>query len=244
MSLNRCEAIVIGVMDYREADRIVTLFSREQGKLRCIARGAKRSMKRFGGGLELFARLDTELRLREGLVPLGSVDIITIYPGIRTDLYKIAHAGYVCELTERLLPEGLRNPRYYRLLTSYLEHLQGHPWEESDRRLFEVNLLNILGYRLPLEECCCCGSPLAGAHGVRFDRAMAAFNCSSCSGPGLPISAATLASLARAMTTGRFGTVNFPSPQLQEAGVMLDTVLAAHLDRPLRSLAFLQGVGE
>jgi DNA repair protein RecO (recombination protein O) len=231
-------------MDYREADRIVTIYTREHGKLKCIARGAKRSMKRFCGGLELFARLETDLRLKEGLISLGSVDMLSIYPAIRTDLHKIAHAGYACELVERFLPEALPNARLFRLLAAYLKQLDDNPWDEADRRFFEVNLLNILGYRLPLEECPSCGAHLVENGGARLASASGTLLCRDCSRSGRSISSETLQLLARGMGTGRFGAIQFPLAQLHEAGLLLDAAIASHLDRPLRSLAFLQGVGE
>ncbi len=141
----RCEAIVLGMMDYREADKIVTLFTLEQGKIKGMARGAKRSVRRFGGALELFARLKLEIGIKEGLAQLHTADIVSVFPRIREDLAKIGHAGYACELTDALLPEGACNPRLFRLLTSYLEYLERFPAASSDRRFFELNLLNVLG---------------------------------------------------------------------------------------------------
>jgi DNA repair protein RecO (recombination protein O) len=90
------EAIVIGLMDFREADRIVSLFTREHGRISGLARGARRSVKRFGGALELFARLSVNFAQSDSLAPIRDVDAVTIYPGIRSTLAGIAHAGYAC----------------------------------------------------------------------------------------------------------------------------------------------------
>jgi DNA repair protein RecO (recombination protein O) len=205
------EAIVLRLTDYGEADRIVSLFTLEQGRLSGIARGARRSRKRFGGALESFAHLKLQVQLTGDLPTLLSADIVSIFPGIRAELSKIGCAAYACELVERLTPEAEANPRLFRLLFCYLERLDQAPPSPSDRRFFAVNLLKILGYQPDLE--------------VRG------------------ISPETAGLLARAMQTGRFGTVIFPDASLREADLLLNPAIDLHLDRPLRSLAFLQECG-
>jgi DNA repair protein RecO (recombination protein O) len=235
----RCEAVVLGMMDYRESDKIVTIFTLEHGKLKGLARGAKRSVRRFGGALELFARLRVELGMKEGLAQLHSADIETIFPGIRADLGKIGHAGYACELTDALMPEGLPNPRLFRLLTAYLEQLDHFPADPSDRRFFELNLLNILGYRPELDHCSACGAELVG-RGWLGNAADAGLLCERCGTRGRPLAAATIALLRRALLTGRFGVLRFSPAELDEAALLLDSAIDSHLQRPLHALSFLR----
>jgi DNA repair protein RecO (recombination protein O) len=243
MESHRCEAIVLGVMDYREADRLVTLFTLEHGKLRGIAPGAKRSVRRFAGACEPFARIQPQIVLREGLSRLQGADTATVFPGIRRELVKIAHAGYACELTEQLLPEGVPNPRLFRLLASYLEHLDAVPFDSSDRRFFEMNLLNILGYRPALGQCASCGTELTGEVQLRFSAAAGGLLCRGCGRAGITVAPQTVTLLTRTLRTGRFGAVPFPPASLREAGALLDEAIAGHLVRPLKSLLFLQEMG-
>jgi DNA repair protein RecO (recombination protein O) len=205
------EAIVLRLTDYGEADRIVSLFTLEQGRISGIARGAKRSRKRFGGALESFAHLRLQLHLGAGLPTLVSADILSIFPGVRAELAKIGCAAYACELVERLTPEAEPNPRLFRLLFCYLERLDLAPTSPSDRRFFAINLLKILGYQPDLE--------------VRG------------------LSGQTAELLARAMATGRFGSVVFPEAALREADLLLNPAIDLHLDRPLKSLAFMKECG-
>jgi len=205
------EAIVLRLTDYGESDRIVSLFTLERGKLRGIARGAKRSRKRFAGALDPFAHLKLQLGTGSGLTNLLSADILNIFSGIRADLAKIGSAAYACELVERLTPEEEPSPRLFRLLYCYLERLDAAPISPSDRRFFAVNLLKILGYQPELE--------------VRG------------------VSQETASLLARAMQTGRFGAVVFPDHLLREADLLLNPAIDLHLDRELKSLAFLKECG-
>ncbi|SNB46714.1 DNA repair protein RecO [Geobacter sp. DSM 9736] len=242
MEVVTSEAVVLRLSDYRESDKLVTLFCREHGKIRGIARGAKRSARRFGGTLELFARINVQLVLREGLSSVREADALTVYPQIRDDLPKIGCAGYACELVDALLPEGLPNPRLYRLLIAYLERLEIAEADGTDRRFFEINLLNILGYRPALDNCSGCGTDLV-ASAARLG-GNGAILCGRCSTGGRLLSSETLTLLGRALRTGRFGVVAFSPSSLEEAGRLLDAAIAAHLGRPLRSLAFLRELGE
>jgi len=239
MQATDSEAIVLSAMDYGENDRIVTLMGRECGKVRVIARHGKTSRKRFSGALEVFARLQVRLALKEGLSSLRGVDILTVFPGIRRELAKIAHAGYACEVVDRLLPDALANTRLYRLLLSYLEHLDSSPAISDDLRFFQVNLLNILGYRPSLRNCSQCGAELKGD---AFSSTSGELLCAACGGGGNGMGGETLAILGRALSTGRFGVIRLPGASLVEAGVLLDAAIASHLNRPLRSLAFIGSV--
>ncbi|HWI41784.1 MAG TPA: DNA repair protein RecO [Verrucomicrobiae bacterium] len=236
MHTETVEAVVISLSDYGESDLIVTVFSREQGKFRGIARGARKSRKRFAGALEMFARLSLTVRPKEGLWGVDGADILSIHSGIRGDLHRIACASYAAELTDVFLPDSLTNPRYYRLLCAYLERLHTAPAQAAERRFFEINLLNILGYRPDLEGCGACGAPLAA--GARL--CGAELRCPACGRGGFPVSTPTLSGLSACLRTGRFGMVELQEGALAEAGRLLDALVASHAARHLRSLPFLQ----
>lgn len=238
MHLEKLQAFVLSSADYGERDRIVSLFTLEHGRLKGFARGARNSRKRFGPALEAFARIDLQLHRKDGLSSLRSADIITLYTGIRGELAAIAHGLYACELVECLTPEGQPLPRLYRLLAAYLERLDTGQSGTADRRLFEINLLNILGYRPSLEHCCRCGAPFS-ASPARLQQG-GELVCSFCTAGGRQLSAATLQRLMECLATGRFGCVPFSEDALYEAGMLLDDALAHHAGRTLKSLAFLR----
>lgn len=234
------EAIVVGTMDYRESDRIVHLYTKEHGRISGIARGAKKSVKRFGGAFELFARLSVNFRLAENLAIINSAEPVTIYPGIRKGLDKIAHASYAAELVSALTPERLSNKRVFRLLQTYLEHLDTLPADPSDRHFFEINILNILGYRPHLDSCTGCGASIVveggfwspgGGHGIL---------CGRCSRGGFKLEGSTLSLLVDSMKTGRFGYVRFSSEEIVEVDRFMEAFIASNISRTLKSLAFLR----
>lgn len=237
----KVQAFVLSTRDYGEADRIVSLFTLEHGRIKAFARAARKSRKRFGAALETFARIEALVRVKEGLAGLQQADIACIYPGIRGDLARIAHALYACELLEAMTPEGHPLPRLYRLLAAWLDRLETETAAEADRRFFEINLLNILGYRPSLDACSRCDNPFGEAGALLQDGGEPA--CGRCAPSGRPLSTATLRVLRACLGTGRFGLIAFPAEALAQAGCLLDAAIASHSGRRLNSLDFLRQVG-
>lgn len=239
MQPEQLQAFVLATLDYGDSDRIASLFTLEHGRIRAFARRAKNSRKRFGAALEPFARIEAQVRLKQGLCGLQQAEVRGLYPRIRATLAGIGHALYACELVDAMTPEGQPLPRLFRLLGAYLERLERGGADPGERRFFEINLLNILGYRPSLERCGRCGSPF-GERGALCQEG-GELVCRSCGG-GAPLSTATLALLEACLGTGTFGLVPFPEPALAQAGRLLDEALASHAGRRLKSLDFLHQV--
>ena len=233
---------MLKLSDYREADIIATLFTREYGKLRGIAPNARKSRKRFGSSLDIFARLSLSLRLRDVLSRIEEASVISLFPRIREEMFNIAIAGYACELTDTLLPPGMPNRRYYRLLTALLDYLDTAPASPGDRRFFEINLLNILGYRPELERCPVCRRDFDGTTPLTFHPMAHTLTCRDCAGTGIPITPAAAALLRASLTTGRFGSITFSASALDDAGTILDNLIGAQTGREMKSLRFLREV--
>ncbi|HEY3307826.1 MAG TPA: DNA repair protein RecO [Desulfuromonadaceae bacterium] len=238
MRAEKLQAFVLSHLDYGDSDRIVTLFTLEQGRIKAFARGARKSRKRFGAALEPFARIEAQISAKEGLAGLQQADIHSIYPRIRTDLAKIAHALYACELVDVLTPEGHALPRLYRLFAVYLEHLEAELALENDRRFFEMNVLNILGYRPSLLTCSRCNEPF-GEAGALLQKGGEP-TCSGCAAGGRLLGSDTLKALTACLKTGRFGVVHFTGETLSQAGYLLDEAVAAHAGRHIKSVDFLK----
>ena len=95
-------ALLLRSIDYGESDRVVTLLGRSTGCLGAIARGARKSQRRFGGGLGLCSVGDASLRERGGseLLTLERFDVIASFPSLGSDIARMAHAAYIAELLE------------------------------------------------------------------------------------------------------------------------------------------------
>lgn len=236
----KLQAFVLATLDYGDSDRIVSLFTLEHGRLKAFARRARNSRRRFGAALENFARIEAHVGVKQGLSGLQQAEIHSIYPSIRGDLGRIAHALYACELVDVMTPEGQPLPRLFRLLAAYLERLETSPASEEERRFFEINLLNILGYRPSLESCGRCGTPFGDRGALLLDDGELV--CRACAGHGREMAPLTLGRMLACLRTGTFGLIDFPAEARSQAGVALDRALASHAGRCLRSLEFLRQI--
>lgn len=238
MQLEKLQAFVLSNSLYGDSDKIVSLFTLERGRLKGFARAARNSRKRFGPALETFARIDLYLDLKDGLSTLKSADVVTIFSGIRRDLAAIAHALYLCELVECLTPEEEPLPRLYRLMSVYLQHLDSGHIYEADRRMFEINMLNILGYCPSLKGCSRCGNNYdeRGAFALQGGELV----CRFCTKSGRNLPSKALSSLKLFLGTGQFGVVTVDNDALAAIGALLDELLLTHSTRKFKSLDFLQ----
>src|SRR4030042_1166098 len=122
MPLFTTHAIVIRSANYGESDKIIPFFTKEFGKLKGIAKGARRSRKRFQNALGLFSHLRLIFFDREGmgLVRAESGDILHTFPKIREDLKKIFYGNYYLELVNEMSEERETNGEDFDLLLSFL----------------------------------------------------------------------------------------------------------------------------
>jgi DNA repair protein RecO (recombination protein O) len=180
----KLHGVVLRVVDYGEADRVVTLLTEERGKVSAFARGARASRKRFGGALEPFTLLSMEARERRGsdLLGLDSVSVTRGFGAIRTDLARIACAGYACDLARELVRDSERHPDLFALLLRYLDRLDRAAAEPSALRGYELGALQAVGLMPRLTGCVGCGTPLEGQESVTFDPGQGGVICDHCRG--------------------------------------------------------------
>jgi len=242
MQLFSSDAIVLRHVDYGEADRIVTCFTRDFGLLKGFARGARKSVKRFGPALEPLA----EVQLfwdegRGGLPSLKEAELVDLHGGLRGSLPVLALAGYGCELIEALFGEGEPFPQVFDLLRAFLAHLNAGGDPVAGRFLLELRALHLAGYIPHFLHCAECGGPLPERFG--FDARRGGSLCPGCgSGAGVEVGLLTIGSLARSLLTPveRFEGFRFSDTTLAEGRQVLADALAGHLLRPLKSLVFLE----
>src|SRR5512146_2023174 len=183
-------AIVLRTVDTGEADRVVTLLSRERGKVAAFARGARASRRRFGGSLEPFTLVAAEVRERPGaeLLGLDSVAPLEAFGGIRADLARIACAAYAAELARELVRDHEPHEDLFALLAAYLSALAAAPALPAGLRAFELGALRAAGLLPRLDACAACGGRLPGDdHPLRLDPGRGGVICPACAAsPGAP----------------------------------------------------------
>ncbi|HUI89543.1 MAG TPA: DNA repair protein RecO [Anaerolineales bacterium] len=182
---SRVEAVVLRHSDYGEADRILTLYTRQLGKIRAIVKGARKLTSRKAGHLEPFAHVQLQLSTGRDLFIVSQADTVDAYLPLRDDLLLTGHASYAIELLDRFTYEdNLENPTLFRLLTETLSRLasRSDPWLAI--RYYEIRLLDELGFRPRLFECANCGREIQ-AEDQFFSFSAGGVICPAC-GKGLP----------------------------------------------------------
>jgi len=156
---SKTEAVIIGTMNLGEADKLITFFSLDRGKLRGVAKNARKSFRRFGAGLELFthARLHLYEKEHQDLVRIESADIIGQHFEITGDLGRMAAGSVILELVREIAPEGERNAKAFLLLAHILHLLNGGADPLFLLKIFEIRFLSLLGFQPKLDRCLSCG---------------------------------------------------------------------------------------
>lgn len=166
------DAIVVGGVDYGEADRVVHLLT-TSGRLAVFAHSAKKSRRRFAGALDPFTTIRasiTSSKKRSNTMPtLASASVDRSRLPMRRDLSVIALGSYVTELSFRVAPEGEAADGIYALLEQALEWLCVNDASLAARRTFELRLMDELGYTPLLERCVVCSEETERPH-VDFER--------------------------------------------------------------------------
>jgi DNA repair protein RecO (recombination protein O) len=178
-------AIIMRVREIRESDLMVTFFAREKGVLRGVAKGARRSLKRFVNCFETFSLVNLEYEPRGEDKPcfLHSGKLQHAFQGLRTDFTALSRASYMIELTELLFPPGVSEPRMFDLLKESLNALSEGECSARIPLAFELRALALGGYRINLEKCCRCGRPYKGAGLAVFIPERGAVACLKCRQP-------------------------------------------------------------
>ncbi|HLF73317.1 MAG TPA: DNA repair protein RecO [Anaerolineales bacterium] len=156
----RVEAVVLRHSDYGEADRLLTLYTRQLGKTRALAKGARKIASRKAGHIEPFTHVKLQLAKGRDMPLVTQADTVDAYLPVREDLVLTGHAAYVLELLDRFTYEDeTESPSIFRLLTETLSRLASQsanasPWLVV--RYYEMRLLDHLGFRPQLFECTNC----------------------------------------------------------------------------------------
>jgi len=250
---SKLTAIVLRTVDTGEADRVVTLLSRERGKVAAFARGARASRRRFGGSLEPFTLVRAEVRERAGaeLLGLESVAPLEAFGAIRGDLARIACAAYAAELARDLVRDHEPHEDLFDLLASYLAALDRAPALPAALRAFELGALRAAGLLPRLDACARCGAlrPEASGRAVRLDPAQGGILCAGCAplaSPGAPsLSPEAVASLARLSAGGLAAASAERLAPLagREARDALGAFIEHHLGHRLAARRFLEEMG-
>jgi DNA repair protein RecO (recombination protein O) len=245
MPLQTTEAIVIGGHNLGEADRIIPFFTRKLGKVRAVARGARRVRSRYGGSLELFTlgQLVFFEWPNRTLHKINEFSVIEPFAGLKADLGRLGRGAYLVELAGASVEEGEPNEEIFLLLRDALTLLVLHD-EPRVVRSFEIRLLRIVGYLLELYRCLVCRSVLEHGAASAISPTRGGLVCSKCfsrAPDNLPISVESLGFLRSALHGALEQSLASPlaHPHLTNLQEVLKVCITHFFGKRLRSVAFL-----
>jgi DNA repair protein RecO (recombination protein O) len=245
MPLEKTQAVVIGRRGLGESDRLVTFYSRQFGKIRGVARAARRPRSRFGSALEPFTLgelvfFDTG---RSDLLRVDQFDIVEPFTRIREDLERFAHASWIVECVARLTAEQDRHSALWGLLVRGLRAVAGPGRPPGAALCFGVRCVDLLGHGLRLDRCVGCGriAPFPRPH---LDLDAGGLICAVCereASSALPVSAAAVAALERLRALRWEEAVTLPLGRTEpELAAVLDAHVSRLIGQPTRTPRFLR----
>jgi DNA repair protein RecO (recombination protein O) len=238
MAFLTTEALVLRGYKLGETSKIVVLLTRERGKVRAVARGARGSRPRYQSALEPLSEVRVTLYGRQGaeLLRLGQAELVhSAFRAGERGLEAALGLSGCAELLDAFCPEGEAEDRVYRLALAVVRAIEDGAPPERVGRYLEAWLLRLHGLFPPLDRCVSCGAVLPGG-ALEYHRPARGFVCLSCgpaSGPVLAVEVrALLAAIFQKPPSALSGAADTPVRALE---AFHRDLIAGHLERDLRS---------
>ena len=243
MALKESEAIVLRSYPLRESDLLVTFFTRSEGKVKGVAKAAKKSRKRFGGALELVTvvRLFWDDREKQELARIDSCEVLDSPLTGPLDYRRLAALGHVAELLDELLPDREANDAIFRLSVSVLRSLSG-PAIWGPLTYFDLWMARLTGFLPELSECMMCGAALNGSRAY-YHALVDGLMCQN----DKRLASSELSAESRAMAAQMFrspvetfSAADWPRQRGADLRKMIVQLLERHMDKKLVTVRALE----
>ena len=250
MPLFHSEAIVLRSINLSEADKLVTFMTNRYGKVKCIAKAARKIKNRFGATIEPMShiRLIYFGKENQTLYRLNHSDIIHSFQDIRDDLQKIYTGIYFSELIDTLIPEMHPDPNAFRLLQDGLKTLEVVNSLDTLSRIFEMRLMCLAGYAPQLSHCAIC-KKLEYTTKIGFSFERRGIICESCFfqvQPEIRFQAGILKYLKKLKTMDikHANRLKFPKGTELEIEQLIHRFILSHTGRELKSYPFIRSMAK
>ena len=243
MALKESEAIVLRTYPLRESDLLVTLFTRLEGKVRGVARAAKKSKRRFGGALEpmTYVRAVYDERERQELVRLDSCEVIESPMSGEVTYARATALAHVAELLDQLMPDREASDAVFRLSLAVLHELHGSAlWMPIT--YFELWMTRLMGFLPEFGECAACGRELNGQRAywhALADGLVCADDKRLASSEMSPEARKVAAQMLRSRAS-EFAGIDWPKALCADLRKFLIQILERHIEKKLVTAGMLE----
>lgn len=245
MPLYRDDAIVLRAQKLGEADRIITLLTREYGKVRAVAKGVRRTSSKFGARLEPFMHIDVQLNEGRSLDMITQVETLGAYAKpICEDYTKYTVGGAILETADRLVAaEHEPSIQQYWLLAGALRTLAaGNKPSQLVLDSYLLRAFAVAGYAPSFKDCARCGAP--GPHRA-YSLSQGGAVCQECRAPGSASPSPETFQLLSSLLSGDWDVaLQTDERTRREASGLVAAFCQFHLERTIRSLRMVDRVGQ
>lgn len=232
-------AIVLRYANYRDNDRMLTLFSPTQGRIEALARGCRKPRSPILNASEIFALGDFELYQKGAHLTVISTQMIETFYPLRADFDRLAVGTYLLNVTEGFIQPGVPAQELFMLLLHTLSRLTftDQPWRPLVAG-FLLHLSDCEGFRPRLQHCIHCQKRLTDAESTWFDPREGGLVCYDCHNKlHAPVSAAQVRWMRTMLTQGSAAWVD--SPEMIAPFTLLRNYVESRLDKPVKAAAML-----
>ncbi|MCI0438679.1 MAG: DNA repair protein RecO [Chloroflexi bacterium] len=241
----KTQAVVLKQMPLGEADRILTLYTPDMGRVRAVAKGVRRIKSRFGGHLELLNHVTVSISYGRNLDTVNEAETINSFKGFRSDLERLSRALYLSELVDVFSTDGYPNYAVYQLLLDTLQWLGETAQPEMLTRYFELRLVELSGFRPEIYSCVECRAVLQPDNHL-FNSASGGVLCPECRVMSedvlVPLSLNTMKVLRFMQREPAYAKVNdlkVGAPILRELERLMRAYIHYIIERELKSAEFV-----
>ena len=246
MPLYKTQAVVLRSIKLSEKDKLVTFLTRDFGKIKCVAKGARRLKSRYGASLEPLSHISMVYfgKQNQELFSLNQCDILHSFQSIREDHQKLYTAIYFLELADNLMADSHPEPAIFDLLLTLLDKTRSQTDIETLCRLFEIRIMVLAGYGPRLNHCIVCKS-VPRSLWVGFSYSQHGIICEPCQGQHfseIKIKNGSLNYLKKLLTLDINHTERLKIPKESEAEIESVThrLILSRLGRELKSYPFIK----
>lgn len=242
--LYRTDAIILRRTDFGEADRLLTVFTPERGKLRLLAKGARKITSRKAGHVELFMLTDMLVAQGRTWDIVSQAEIVEPYRALREDLDKTSQAYYLAELVDHFTEEYDANAPLFELLALTLARLNHIDDPYLTLRYFEMHLLSLTGFQPQLHFCVVSGEALEPVenyfHIAQGGVMRPEYGQTRPNAEPLPLAALKVLRFLQTESWEKAAKLRLTAPTRQQVEKLLLNYITFLLERRLRSVEFLR----
>ena len=244
--LYKTEGIVLKSMEYEEADKIVTIYTKDYGKITAIAKGVRKTKSKFGSSLEILTHSIFLFYKGRNIDIVSQAEILESFFSTSKEVIKFAFAANCVEVVNRLTEEREINIGLFNLLKEVLHYLR----ESNDPKLltlsFKWQTMSILGYRPSLNNCCRCNKSVEDRKEMYFNIKEGGLVCHNCivkDKEGCIKVSIYFNKLVRKILITPLSTISnatIPDKKMKELEKITDLYIAYHSEKSFKTDRFLK----